>query len=343
VIRKQTGQQTNNPVTPITHTEIKQQTEEKAMQVIEKDAHGTKAWHWKRHRDEYGHCLFGASDIPALMGASSYKTRGELFADKCNDPVVTEETAVFRRGNLFEKPLLEEASRVLGINIFTPDVIYREGRLSISLDGVDHEQNPTIVVEAKTTTRYSIYSSDDLPAEWRWQGWAQMAVLKVPVWFVVLDRDLRISVVELPENPEAINALLLETAVFGGWVDGDPMDEDINNFSAADIARIWKAEPTTVELPASAVDWALQLEEARAMAKQAADLEAKAKDALAQMMLGNEIGTVDGVQVVSWKQQAGKASLDTKQLRADHPELVSQYEKQGAPFRVMRVTRGKSK
>jgi predicted phage-related endonuclease len=121
------------------------------------------------------------------------------------------------------------------------------------------------------------------------------------------------------------------------------MDEDINNFSAADIARIWKPTPTSVELPASAVDWANQLEEARAMAKQAADSESKAKDALAQMMLGNEIGTVNGVQLVTWKQQAGKASLDTKQLRVDHPELVSQYEKQGAPFRVMRVTKGKGK
>jgi predicted phage-related endonuclease len=333
----------NNPVTPITHTEIKQQTEEKEMQVIPKQKHGSKDWLLARWKDEQGRCVFGASDVPVLMGASPYKTRGELFADKVNEPVEQEETAVFRRGNLLEKPLLEEASRVLGTNIFTPDVIYRDGRLSISLDGVDHEQNPTVVVEAKTSTRYSIYTADDLPDEWCWQGWAQMAVLQVPVWFVVLDRDQRISVVQLPDNPTAIDTIRLETAVFGGWVDGDPMDEDINNFSAADIARIWKPIPTSVELPASAVDWALQLEEARAMAKQAADLEAKAKDALAQLMLGNEIGTVDGVQLVTWKQQAGKASLDTKQLRADHPELVSQYEKQGAPFRVMRVTKGKVK
>jgi predicted phage-related endonuclease len=313
------------------------------MQVIPKAKHGSKEWLLARWKDEQGRCVFGASDIPALMGASPYKTRGELFADKVNEPVEQEETAVFRRGNLLEKPLLEEASRILGINIFTPEVIYRDGRLSISLDGVDHEENPTVVVEAKTSTRYSIYTADDLPVEWCWQGYAQMAVLQVPVWFVVLDRDQRISVVQLPENPEAIEAIRLETAVFGGWVDGDPLDEDINNFSATDIARIWKTEPTSVELPASAVDWALQLEEARAMAKQAADLESKAKDALAQMMLGNEIGTVDGVQLVTWKQQAGKASLDTKQLRADHPELVNQYEKQGAPFRVMRVTKGKGK
>lgn len=313
------------------------------MQVIPKAKHGSKEWLLSRWKDEQGRCVFGASDVPALMGASPYKTRGELFADKVNEPVVQEETAVFRRGNLLEKPLLEEASRILGTNIFTPDVIYRDGRLSISLDGVDNEKQPSVVVEAKTSTRYSIYSAQDLPDEWCWQGWAQMAVLQVPVWFVVLDRDQRISVVELPNNPKAIDTIQLETSVFGGWVDGDPIDEDINNFSAADIARIWKPTPTSVELPASAVEWALQLEEARAMAKQAADLESKAKDALAQMMLSNEIGMVDGVQLVSWKQQAGKASLDTKQLRADHPELVQQYEKQGAPFRVMRVTKGKTK
>ena len=313
------------------------------MQVIPKAKHGSKEWLLSRWKDDDGRCVFGASDIPVLMGASPYKTRGELFADKVNEPVVQEETAVFRRGNLLEKPLLEEASRILGANIFTPDVVYRDGRLSISLDGVDNANQPTVVVEAKTSTRYSVYTSDDLPDEWLWQGWAQQAVLQVPVWFVVLDRDQRISVVELPNNPQAIDTIQLETSVFGGWVDGDPMDEDINNFSAADIARIWKPTPTSVELPASAVDWALQLDEARAMAKQAADLETKAKDALAQMMLGNEIGTVDGVQLVTWKQQAGRESLDTKQLRADHPELVAQYEKQGAPFRVMRVSKSKTK
>lgn len=313
------------------------------MQVIPKQKHGSKEWLLARWKDENGRCVFGASDIPALMGASPYKTRGELFADKVNEPVVQEENAVFRRGNLLEKPLLEEASRILGTNIFTPDVIYRDGRLSISLDGVDNEQQPSMIVEAKTSTRYSIYDSGDLPDEWLWQGWAQQAVLKVPVWFVVLDRDQRISVVQLPDNAAAIDALQIEAAVFGGWVDGDPMDEDINTFSAADIARIWKPTPTSVELPASAVDWALQLEEARAMAKHAADLQTKAMDALGQMLLGNEIGTVNGVQLVTWKQQSGRSSLDTKQLKADHPELVEQYEKQGAPFRVMRVTKGKTK
>jgi predicted phage-related endonuclease len=314
------------------------------MKVIPKEKHGSKDWLLARWKDEQGRCVFGASDIPALMGVSPYKSRAALFADKTNEPVEQPSNAVFDRGNDLEPALIARASKQLGTNIITPEVIYRDGRLSISLDGVDNEQSPTVVVEAKTTTRYSIYESSDLPAEWLWQGWAQQAVLEVPVWFVVLDRDLRISCVELPDNPLAIDTLLTETDVFGSWVDNNtpPLDE-INNFSADDIARIWRVEPTTVELDATVLDWVAQLEEARLLSKQASELETKAKDAIAQMLLGNEIGLVDGQQIVSWKQQAGKESFDAARLKQEHPELIQEYTKQGNPYRVMRTHRKKAK
>ena len=314
------------------------------MKVLPKHKHSTIEWRWDRHRDEKGFCLFGASDIPALMGASKYKTRGELFAEKLNDPIISPSNAVFDRGNILEPPLIVNASNKLGLNIFTPEVIYRDGRLSISLDGVDNEQQPTVVVEAKTTTRYSIYDSGDLPEEWLWQGYAQQAVLDVPVWFSVLDRDMRLSVVELPDNPVAVDCLITEANIFGQWVDDNtpPMDE-INNFSADDIARIFKIDPSSVELPEGAIDWVHQLEEARALAKQAAELESKAKDALAQMMLGNDVGLWLGEQIVSWKQQAGKESFDAARIKLEHPDLVKQYIKQGNPYRVMRTHRKKAK
>lgn len=314
------------------------------MKLIPKAQHGSKEWLLTRWRDEEGKCVFGASDIPVLMGASPYKTRGELFADKSSEPVVQEENAVFRRGNILEAPLLKEAGHLLGKMIITPEVIYREGRLSISLDGVDDEQNPTLIVEAKTTTRYSIYDSSDLPEEWLWQGWAQQAVLKVPVWFVVLDRDLRISLVELPENKEAISALVTESNLFGDWVDNgisSANDELLDYFSASDIARIYTLKEERVDLPTEAAEWLLQLEEGRALQKQGEDLETKAKDVLARMMRGCEIGFLNDEQVITWKQQAGRKSLDTKRLKEDHPELCAQYEREGAPFRVMKTTKAK--
>ena len=164
------------------------------MRVIPKPKHGSLEWLQARWRDEDGRCVFGASDIPALMGASPYKRRSELYAEKVRPPVEQEETAVFRRGNLLEPVLLQEAGNILGMEIVTPEVIYRHDRLSVSLDGVDQVERPNLVVEAKTTTRYSIHDSADLPQEWLWQGWAQQAVLRVPVWFVVLDRDLALAV-----------------------------------------------------------------------------------------------------------------------------------------------------
>lgn len=312
------------------------------MRLISKAQHGSKDWLLARWRDEEGRCVFGASDIPALMGASPYKTRGELFADKRSEPIVQEENAVFRRGNILEAPLLKEAAHLLGKPIITPEVIYRDGRLSISLDGVDDEQQPSVVVEAKTTTRYSVYDSSDLPQEWLWQGWAQQAVLKVPVWFIVLDRDLRISLVELPENEAAIEVLKEETEVFGSWVDGiAPLDEPLDNFSAADIARIWTPTATTIDLPSEASEWLAQLEEGRALQKQGEDLEAKAKDALARLMLNNEIGLLNGTQVITWKQQAGRRSFDSKQFKQDNPDLYARYEREGSPFRVMKTTKPK--
>lgn len=312
------------------------------MQIVSKPRHGSKEWLLARWKDEEGRCVFGASDIPALMGASPYKTRAELFADKRNEPIVQAENPVFRRGNLLEPPLLEEAGFILNTKIITPRVMYRKGRLSISLDGVDSENNPTMIVEAKTTTRYSIHSAEDLPEEWLWQGWAQQAVVGVPVWFVVLDRDLRISVVQLPENTAAIDSLTQETEIFGAWVDGtEVLDEPIDQFTAADIARVWKPTPTSVDLPTEAAEWLSQLEEGRLLQKQGEELEQRAKDALAQMMLNNEIGLLNGKQVITWRQQAGRKSFDSKQFREDNPDLYAQYEREGAPFRVMKTTRAK--
>ena len=315
------------------------------MERIPKPKHGSKEWLMERWRDDHGRCVFGASDIPALMNASPYKTRGELFADKLNEPVEQVESAIFRRGNLLEKPLLEAASDFLNHDIYTPDCMYRDGRLTVTLDGVDNSIQPEYIVEAKTTTRYSIYDQNDLPVEWLWQGWAHQAVLECStVWFSVLDRDLRISVVQLPKNESAIDALRLEAQIFGDWIDQRVLpDEELNNFSADDITRIYKVQPTSIELDVVVVDWLVALEDARAQSKQATEMETKAKDAIAQMLKGNEVGLVNGVQVVSWKQQAGKMSFDLTRFKSEQPELVKQYEKQSNPYRVMRTHRKKAK
>jgi predicted phage-related endonuclease len=315
------------------------------MRLIQKPEHGTLEWLVGRQKDENGNVLLGGSDAPALMGASQFKTRGDLYVDKTTDPVVdTSFNMAFHRGNVVEPVLVAEASRILGISLLTPDVMYREGRWNINSDGVDNAESPTVNIECKTTTRYTVTESDDLPIEWRWQGYAQMAVMNVPVFFSVLDARQNLSVVELPRDNMMIDLLLQESEMFCEAVENNSGISDyLDQFTADQIARLVDVTETSVELPDEAQTWLTMLDEARYNKKEAEEAEREAKDALARLLLGNEIGLFNGNKVVTWKEQAGKPSLDLAGLRAAHPNIVAQFERTGSPYRVMRIVKKKEK
>jgi len=315
------------------------------MRLIQKPEHGTLEWLVGRQKDENGNVLLGGSDAPALMGASQFKTRGDLYVDKLTEPVVDNSfNMAFHRGNVVEPVLVAEASRILGIPLLTPDVMYREGRWNINSDGVDNAESPTVNIECKTTTRYTVTSSDDLPIEWRWQGYAQMAVMNVPVFFSVLDARQNLSVVELPRDNMMIDLLLQESEVFCDAVESNSGITDyLDQFTADQIARLVDVTETSVELPDEAQTWLTMLDEARYNKKEAEDAEREAKDALARLLLGNEIGLFNGNKVVTWKEQAGKTSVDLAGLRTAHPDIVAQFERAGSPFRVMRIVKKKEK
>jgi predicted phage-related endonuclease len=315
------------------------------MRLIQKPEHGTLEWLVGRQKDENGNVLLGGSDAPALMGASQFKTRGDLYVDKLTEPVVDNSfNMAFHRGNVVEPVLVAEASRILGIPLLTPDVMYREGRWNINSDGVDNAESPTVNIECKTTTRYTVTSSDDLPIEWRWQGYAQMAVMNVPVFFSVLDARQNLSVVELPRDNMMIDLLLQESEVFCDAVESNSGITDyLDQFTADQIARLVDVTETSVELPDEAQTWLTMLDEARYNKKEAEDAEREAKDALARLLLGNEIGLFNGNKVVTWQEQAGKTSVDLAGLRTAHPDIVAQFERAGSPFRVMRIVKKKEK
>jgi hypothetical protein len=148
---------------------------------------------------------------------------------------------------------------------------------------------------------------------------------------------MRLSVIETPDKPEAIDALMEEAEIFGTLVDSGEMPPTLDDFSADQIATMFKAEPSRIELPSDALSLVEQLVLARGLRKSAEEEESQAKDALARLLSGNEIGSVGGMDVVSWKQQGGKSRLDTRALLEAHPELREQFTVTSAPFRVMRV------
>lgn len=316
------------------------------FKMIEKPPHGTIPWLNNRWKWE-GRCVFGASDVPALLGVSPWRTRGELFFDKLTPPVLKEETAAMRRGNILEAPILGEAGRVLGREFITPEFQYLKGRLMVSLDGLpaDEVENPSMIVEVKTTTAHTIESSDDLPQDWCAQGWAQSEVLGgVPVVFAVLDRRQNIVVVELKDNPAARQFILQETERFGELVDlGEVQGEFIDELDADQIATYFKATDKEVLLDDETMRWVIELENARRIKTDAEKAEKAAKDALAKVMLDATVGMYEGEPVISWKETAGREAFDAKAFEKAHPDLAQQFTKITASYRTMRLINKKGK
>lgn len=313
---------------------------EEVMSVIQKPKHGSMEWLRLRWRDEEGRCVIGASEAASLMNASVYGNRADLFFTKSVEPRVSEETPAFRKGNLLEPVLIAEASHLLGTDIFTPEVMYRRGRFTVTLDGVDNQDAPSIVIEAKTNSRQRVKTADDLPPEYLWQGWAQQYVTGAEVKFIVLDVDQSISLIDLPRNPEALAALAEEAEAFCSMIDcgAEPPADLISQWTAKEIAAFYRPVEGETELSEEAIRWLMTLEEMRHSIKEYENMKAEAEAVIARELRGQQVGTFRGNKVVTWKEQAGRMSVNQKALKEEMPEVWEKYQQQGASFRVLRIT-----
>jgi hypothetical protein len=249
----------------------------------------------------------------------------------------------FRRGNLLEPVLLEEAGRMLGIPITTPAFMYQNGRFTVSLDGVDNPESPKLIVEAKTTARHRVQSSEDLPREWCWQGWAQQFVTGAEVKFMVLDSDQSLALLDLPINNNAADILSDYAERLGDMIDRneDPYPEIFEQFTADQVSTLFTPQPTSIEMGDEGEEWLGMYLEAKQSKEESEIMVELAKDALARILKGNEVGLINGVQALTWKEQAGRKSFDSKAFKEDNPTLYENYSKVGTPFRTMRVSKGK--
>lgn len=192
------------------------------MNTHQKPEHGSLQWLTLRHKTEEGKTRFGASEAPILMGVSPYKSLADLAIEKWGAPEVREQTPAMTRGHILEPALITYAETLLGTPVATPDLMFSNGRMIATLDG---EAIPTIV-EAKTSLWHS--ADDPLPAEWYWQGVAQMACVPEAeqVMFVVLDKRMSLGHWILKRDEEAIANLMLRAEEVGEMLDAGVMPPD---------------------------------------------------------------------------------------------------------------------
>ena len=302
------------------------------MNTHKKPEHGSLEWLTLRHKTEEGKTRFGASEAPTLMGVSPFKSLADMAIEKWGAPEVREQTPAMTRGHILEPALVAYAETLLGEKVIVPDLMFSNGRLIATLDG---EAIPTIV-EAKTSLWHS--ADDALPAEWYWQGIAQMACIPEAeqVMFVVLDKRMNLGHWILKRDENAIADLIIRAEEIGEMLDNGIMPPDAE-IKESHIKLLYPEGDGTKEIGARGLDAVNRFSAWKSQREIAEKHEQEARDEITALLADCAIGTLDGQIIVTYKSRSTGSRLDTKRLEQEHPELVAQYKKAAGSTRVLKV------
>jgi putative phage-type endonuclease len=293
-----------------------------------KPVHGSHQWLELRHRID-NKCVIGASEVPALMGVSPYKTRNDLFIDKMTPVEVNTPTAAMRRGTLLEPALIEFAREELDRDIIVPEVMYQNDRIIATLDG---QVDDLWGVEAKTTNIWT--EGSPLPIEFTIQAQAQMFAAEMErVTFTILDRNMRLSLIDVIRDESFIDIMREQSEQFASRVDdGSGVIED---FTLPQVAALYPEPSGEAELDSRTIDMLIEWNALKEQGKHIEEREKAIKDEIANMLRDAEYGVVNGERVVSFKRQTQNRIDSAKLKKILDPQTLTEVTTTSS-FRVMR-------
>jgi hypothetical protein len=311
--------------------------------LIVKPAHGSIEWLRLRHRDEDGRPVISASDAAAVHGEHRFKTRHQLFAEKqAPEPPISITNAAMERGNRLEPFVRNWAGDLLGVRLVEPKYMYAVENdmapMLATLDAVDEwsyenqPEKPALVVEIKT---YNREWDGVLPRYWYWQGVQQALCANVDaITWAIFDSTLQVTLVEQPVTEDEKLAHIRAVQEFVFWLRmGEPNPEWPATYDDI-VATYPEASSNTADISGYA-HLLSELKDVQGQKKELAAREDELKAKIAGLLGDADTGLVDGVAVVTWKNQS-RASFDSKGFSADHPDLAEKYTK-SSTFRVLRV------
>lgn len=134
------------------------------MNIIDDMRQGSEAWH------QFRACHFGASEAPAMLGESKFKSRTQLLHEKSTGIVLEVDAATQRRFD--DGHRAEELARGLAeakINDDLYPVTGEEGKLSASFDGLTLDQSTAWEHKLLNDTLRACDTAADLPVCYRIQ------------------------------------------------------------------------------------------------------------------------------------------------------------------------------
>ena len=289
----------------------------------------------------------GGSDASVVCGFNRYKSQMELWLEKTGQMPVQPAGEAAYWGTQLEDVVRQEFSHRTGIEVTRRPELLQSGDHPFMLANVDgicmDTENGPCIFEAKTASAYKAQEwVNAVPDEYQLQVQHYMAVTDcVGAYVAVLigGNTFRWHYVE--RDDELISMIVRLEADFWQHVKtGTPPPVDGTEAAAQMLAdRFADSVPKSqIVLPSEAADLLAAYDEACEQLELITEDKRKAENRLKEMLGENETGTYKD-RIVTWK-PVKQERLDSKALKAEHPDLCSQYTKQSVyrRFSVKKVS-----
>lgn len=305
-------------------------------------AYSTEEWlAWRRTG-------VGGSDAPVILGMSPYQGWLSLYVSKTDqglDPHEPMEAAYWGQ-QLEQLVALEFEKRAGHVRVVEPGTLYRhrdparEFMIATPDRFVMDAATGHIVgiLEIKTTSARRGDEWGDNPAPFAYaQLQHYLEVLDCPQgWIAVLIGGQRYRHYHVLRDQPFIDHLAdLEAEFWQHVLEGRPPEPDGKDATTSIINTAFQnaVEQSSTELSGAAAEAVVRLRELGSVGQ---DREVDRLRNVIRLALGeNEIGTLDGVPVVSWRAQ-NRSVLDSQRLRREFPEAAAACERVSTS-RVLRV------
>jgi len=289
-----------------------------------------------------------ASDVGAVMGLNPFRTPLMVWADKTGQTEAYEGNEATAFGDDFEDALIKRAARLAGLTDIRPNQwrVSDGGLLAATCDALalDSKHGREVDIEAKTSgiinpgadlDAWGESGTDAVPDHVAVQCQTQMLCAKVRVAFVsaLLGRGMGHRLYVLQRDDESIK--WIEDFCQTWWRNHMEMGIPPQATQSRDneVIRRFKRD----DAKAVPIDGALIAEyESRWAVADAAKEAAETAEAALKLAMGDAgIGTFPA-GVVKYLEEGAGDRLDTKALKAAHPDIYAQFATK-ATRRVLRV------
>lgn len=289
----------------------------------------------------------GGSDAGTIVGLNPWKSKYELWLEKTGQVIpedISDREPVYW-GNRLEDIVAQEFTRQTGKKVRRHGMVQDEAYpfLFANVDRMVAGEKAGLECKTANGFKASLWEGDEVPASYYCQCQHYMLVTGLPVWYIAcLVGGQHYVWKPIKRNEEDIQTLLeMEKAFWQCVVDRVPPEVDGSASCTEALAERFRGGVAeSIELPSWAAAEVAAIRQLEAQKKELDAKIAESKNRLKEVMGDHEVavwGTEDDGGRITWKLQKGRTSIDSKRLKADHPDIFDAYSKVGKPTRVFRI------